>query len=514
MKFFFTLSTGFPGYPRKSYKYNLQSHKIKQSEHLTSVSMISGFEDINNDGHEEIMFKSYSHGNKLDSSYTLRSDSSLWLNVLDHEQNYLFEPVEIKVANSTLQVLPLKNNNEYTLIGNLHSAHKDITPSKLLVFSIKGELLREEILPDGDYDLHLNSNKNGFILFDMKSGKLDKLNSNLKSVSTKLLSSNSDLYTIDLNENKNKQWLNIPKDKSSFTIYSDSFDEGHSFDFKNFVTKPFFFGVRKTVAKNQLYVQNGDYYYLFNYDKNPYYYFKYLFYITIYLVVLGFVLINRKGQKIRIEKKRAIEKKIAELQIKNIKNQVDPHFVFNAINTISGLMLTDKKLKADEFICNFSEFMRGTLNNSNKIMCTIQEEVEFVEKYIQLQQVRFNKCFEYKITIDENVHVLEIIPKHVLYSYVENAIKHGLCTKQNGLLKINIEFKNNNLVLSIEDDGGGFNTVKKTQQNSTGNGMLIMEEMYALYAKLYKKRIKHKIEEVLNDKNEATGVKVTVSINR
>ncbi len=219
-----------------------------------------------------------------------------------------------------------------------------------------------------------------------------------------------------------------------------------------------------------------------------------------------------KGQNIRIEKKLVIEKEIAELQIKTIKNQVDPHFVFNAINTISGLILTDRKLEADEFICNFSEFMRGTLNNSNKITCTIQKEIAFVEKYIQLQQVRFNKCFEYKITIDKKVNLSEMIPKHVLYSYVENAIKHGVCTKQNGLLKISIEFINNNLVLCIEDNGGGFDAIKRTKKNSTGNGMLIMEEMYSLYAKLYKKRINHKIEEILNDEKVAIGVRVSVFI--
>ena len=121
------------------------------------------------------------------------------------------------------------------------------------------------------------------------------------------------------------------------------------------------------------------------------YIFKYVVYIGVFLIISGLVFLIMKLQKIRMQKQRAIEKEIAELQIKAIKNQVDPHFVFNAINTISEMTLTDNKLEADDFICRFSDFMRNTLQSSDKISTTLKEELEFSENFIKLQKIRYQE---------------------------------------------------------------------------------------------------------------------------
>ena len=509
---FFTITTGFAGCPRNTYNFNSKTNLIKKSAHLTNVSYITDLVDINNDGFEEVMFKSGSYGNKLDSLYTLRSDNSLWLNVLDHNLSFLFEPVEIKMPYSRLEVKSYTRNGEVKLICLLNSGQKETSKSKLMVYTNLGIFNSEKEIPTGLSQLFLNSKKDKFLLFNTENGLLKKLNFELKDQSINSLEPNSELFEIDINEDGKKEWLNIPLDKSHFTIYQEDFKNGLSFNFPNNEIKRIYFGIKKTTDGNQVFIQTGDYYYIFNYDKNPYFYFKYLFYVIIYLLVLGFVLISIKGQKIRNDKKLAIEKQIAELQIKTIKNQVDPHFVFNAINTISGLMLKDNKLEADEFICKFSGLVRTTLQNSDSIVCTLQEEIEYVEKYISLQQVRFNQRFKYQLEIDKKVNLQEVIPKHILYSYVENAIKHGLYAKENGLLKIGVQLKENKLVLTIEDNGGGFDTSKNTKRNSTGNGMLIMEKIYYLYFKLYKKKIKHIIKEIVNDQNIVAGVRVSVFI--
>lgn len=251
---------------------------------------------------------------------------------------------------------------------------------------------------------------------------------------------------------------------------------------------------------------------MYSYFKNPYYSFRFLIYLGVFFIIFGLVWLIAKGQKIRIEKKLAIENKIAQLQIKTIKNQVDPHFVFNAINTISEMMLTDDKLAADDFICKFSNLMRKTLQGSNKISHTLKEELEYVENFIQLQQIRFNYIFKYHINISKNINKSTKVPKHVLYSYVENAIKHGLSNKTNGILKITITHKNKNMYLTIEDNGYGLNKTTKTKLNSTGNGLLIMEQIYAMYFKLYKQKISHNLIEIIDGKKNIKGIKIEVII--
>jgi Histidine kinase len=227
----------------------------------------------------------------------------------------------------------------------------------------------------------------------------------LETLSVIPLEPNSELYEIDINNDGQNEWLNVPLDQSEFGLYQEGFKDMQSFDFPNSNIKSFYYGIIKTAQGNQLYIQKSEYYYTFNYFKNPYYYFKYLSYLIIYVLVLGFEFLIIKGQKIRTKKQRAMENEIVELQLKTIKNQVDPHFVFNAINTISGLMLTDKKLEADEFICNFSDLMRSTLQKSDKVFCSLQEEIDYVKKYIKLQQVRFNQQFKYQLKIESTINL-------------------------------------------------------------------------------------------------------------
>jgi len=321
------------------------------------------------------------------------------------------------------------------------------------------------------------------------------------------------LYQIDFNNDGKKEWFNISSNNKAVTIYQQNFDYPVSFKIPKAGLEHLYFGLKQIGEhKNDLYFQKGNEYFVYGYAQNPLYFIKYVFFLAVYLLVLSLVFLIIKGQKYREAKKIAIEKKIAELQIKTIKNQVDSHFVFNAINTISEMKLTDDKLAADDFICKFSDFMRQTLRQSDSISNTLEQELAYIENYLQLQIIRFINSFSYNIHIDKSVDKSILVPKHILFTYVENAVKHGLAKKQNGLLKINISKKNKTLLLSIEDNGGGIDKKNNTKLNSTGNGLLIMEKIYSLYTKLHNQKISHKLVEILDTDKKVKGVKIEVQI--
>ena len=237
------------------------------------------------------------------------------------------------------------------------------------------------------------------------------------------------------------------------------------------------------------------------------------FITLITLSTLGLILLILKRKLKQNKKRLAIEKEIAQLQIKTIKNQVDPHFVFNAINTISSMILSDEKLIADDFICKFSDLMRKTLNGSDKIAHTLKEELDYVETFIQLQQVRFNFSFDYEFNIDKLLNKETLVPKHVLYCYVENAIKHGISNNNNdGLIKIKAFEFEDGLKLIIENNGVGIENIKQKNKYSTGNGILIMEKIYNLYYKLYKKKITSNLVELKDENGFKKGFKVEVTL--
>ena len=507
----FSIFAGYSGNPRNVYKYNFGNNKITKSPHLTNVFDIKQIIDINNDGFKEIIISASSAGNKIDSVYTHRSDSSTWLTILDHNLNFLFDPIEFKVSYAGIKPIQFNNGNNYKLFTLINSSKSADYQSKLLIISTSGVILKEKQLPKENCNIYSNEKLNNFILFNRETGVATELDSNFNEIKKHNTSPNSYLFKVDIDKDGENEWLIKSMNNIDLSIYRNDFKGEISFKLPNIAKESIYFGLKEVEnSKDEIYFQKGYEFFVYKYYENPYYYFKYLFYLVIFLVINGLIWLIIKGQKLRTDKQLAVAKEINQLQIKAIKNQVDPHFVFNAINTISGLMINDDKFLANEFIGNFSDLMRSALQNSDKITSTLEEEINYVKKYILLQQVRFDQKFQYTITVAKTVDLKTIIPKYVLYTYVENAIKHGLLSKEKGLLKIEIYHQLDRLVLAVEDNGGGLKTLNK--KYSTGKGLLIMEEIYRLFAKFYKKKISHQIKEVKDVTDKVTGVRVEILI--
>ncbi len=178
------------------------------------------------------------------------------------------------------------------------------------------------------------------------------------------------------------------------------------------------------------------------------------------------------------------------------------------------MMLSEDKLEADRFICKFSELMRKTLHHSDKITYTLKDEIEYIENFIQLQKIRYCNRFDYLIDINANVKENMLVPKHFLYTYVENSIKHGLSKKnRDGLLKIYAYSKKNSTLFTIEDNGSGINKSEVMKPNSTGNGLVIMQHIFNLYSRITGKKISHSITDILDNESKKCGVKVEIILS-
>lgn len=136
-----------------------------------------------------------------------------------------------------------------------------------------------------------------------------------------------------------------------------------------------------------------------------------------------------------------INKMLAESQLMALRAQMNPHFVFNCLNSIQECIVTQKYGEASKYLNKFSKLFRMVLNNSGKKLVTLAEEKEVLELYLELEQMRFEKGFEYAITIDEKLDADEVlIPSMLVQPYVENALWHGLMHKE-GDRKLSIGFR-------------------------------------------------------------------------
>ncbi|RKN83528.1 tetratricopeptide repeat protein [Ulvibacterium marinum] len=187
----------------------------------------------------------------------------------------------------------------------------------------------------------------------------------------------------------------------------------------------------------------------------------------ISLAVIGLLLFHTMRQRLKNQKvvaakneevsKARLSEELQTLEMKALRAQMNPHFLFNSLNSINTMILNDENENASRYLSKFSKLVRLLLENSEQPMVSLKDEMDMLETYIQLEALRFNNKLEYQINIDEHIdQESTMLPSMVMQPFVENAIWHGLLHKDNkGLLTISITEEDNKLHCSIIDNGVG-----------------------------------------------------------
>lgn len=220
-----------------------------------------------------------------------------------------------------------------------------------------------------------------------------------------------------------------------------------------------------------------------------------------------------KAEQLRL----TFERELEQIKMKALQTQMNPHFLFNCLNSIRLFYLKNETEKADTYITKFSRLLRMILNNSRANFITLQEELDALRLYIEFEQMRFRNKFDFELNIDEeaNISNLKIQPM-IIQPFVENAIWHGLMqSDKKGKLSIDINKKNEQVVITVLDNGIGrqkANEIKKNQsQIHQSHGLNITRERIELMRKSSNQRINFKITDLFNSKNQAAGTKVEIT---
>ncbi len=178
----------------------------------------------------------------------------------------------------------------------------------------------------------------------------------------------------------------------------------------------------------------------------------------ILLFVLVWYLFTRKLEKLEKKQKQAIEKErmqkaLVASKLETLQSQMNPHFTFNALNSVQNLVLKGKKQEAYNYLTKFSSLLRESLLLSTKSFVYFDEELSLLEKYLELEKLRFRDGFSYEIIGAELIEDVKI-PTMIIQPFLENAIKHGLFHKLDGIGKIKIEFFQEKLFKCVITDNG------------------------------------------------------------
>jgi tetratricopeptide (TPR) repeat protein len=237
--------------------------------------------------------------------------------------------------------------------------------------------------------------------------------------------------------------------------------------------------------------------------------------LLILLVAFVFLRQARSNARRRISE---MNQKISEITQANLRQQMNPHFIFNTLNSIQYYMYQHDKIATNNYMTKFSSLMRKTLENSQYTSVSIRDELDALRLYLELETLRFKEKFDYSIRVDEEIDTLMYkIPTMLIQPYVENAICHGLINKaEKGYVNIDLRLQPDHILCIIEDNGIGREAAmeikQKKEENHSSLGTRITESRLQLVNSLYGTSMKIHYTDLKDNQGNPSGTQVEIQI--
>ncbi len=256
-----------------------------------------------------------------------------------------------------------------------------------------------------------------------------------------------------------------------------------------------------------------------NYNRNRLVFYAVLKWLGIIggIILVSFLLVWQR----RITLSRAKERH--ELEIRTLKSQMNPHFIFNSLSSIKGLVMIGDNTNAELYLSKFSKLIRELLESNTNEHLTIEEEIKILQGYLEMESLRFDSSFTYNLQLDDKIEATETyIPHFMIQPFVENAIWHGLLTKAvNRNLEIRFEYDTQKTIRCIVDDNGvgrKMSSQKEITFKKKSLALSFVKQRLELMSNIYKVKCSINIIDKTNSGHDSLGTKViiilpTITIN-
>lgn len=226
--------------------------------------------------------------------------------------------------------------------------------------------------------------------------------------------------------------------------------------------------------------------------------------LLLLLSILGYVLYKNKRDAEAQKKAAELKTKMAETELKALRSQMNPHFIFNSLNSISDYLSRNDVAKANDYLIKFSKLTRAILENSEKEMISLEDDLELLQLYVEIESLRLKNKLSYQVKIDKDIDVENtLVPPLLLQPFIENSIWHGIAHKQTaGEILVDIKKVNQKLVCTVDDNGVGRNHTGTEKGNSKSMGINITNSRLELINEI------HQVNGSIHFFDKAQGLRV------
>lgn len=515
----FSINAGFGLSPRKIFIYQPGTKTLHSFGYNYSVIEYFSSGDIDGDGIKEIFVSTRAPGN-IDSTYSDKlEDSYSRVLVINLQKDKNIQPLMERFGSPGLLRSFIGFCNQDTLIMALGQL-KNLDGPILYRFTNKGVFLDSIYIGLGDqeypwYFKELEKYEVDKPQIVDPDGRVYNVNacSGFEQIG-KVDPNWGNVSRIDLDED-GKDELIGRKGYSELIVYSSDLKHASRIDIAENPTslEQFHLSLLESKNGNEILLHNGSTLKSYRYELNPIFYARYPTVVVSLGMIFLFIFLIRGQQKKQWEKKLKKESKVNALQFQAISNQINPHFSFNLLTIIGHSIQASNKDTAYDILVKYSQLTRELIENSREILIPLERELEFTRKYLELQNIRLENTLDYKIEVDDQVDLLKKIPKMIIHTFVENALKHGLIPKaENRVLLIKLGANDSLIHIVIEDNGVGRERGKEAPVESTGQGLIIVKQIISLYYDLYRKQIRFTFTDLASEARSGTRVDLTIEV--
>lgn len=508
---YFVIRAGFALHPRRIYSLDISKKEIKASPSTGINFSAAEFVQFNDEW--IIVSGSFASNNCRDNFPYPYPDNCSYAILLDQQLNFMTEPIGISGAPASLSFLKtIQSENQTKLLFHYNAQARGDSASHFFTIDGLGNYAKLNSLHKASgscYPITINEHRHILINSNGEWSELDSEIKNKKQTSlSDLYNSYNSVIFVDINKDGAKEIVTKDIEKGLYYIFDSQVKNPVSFNLHNNKDWWYTFSTARDKHGNGILLAKGEKeYHLYHYHNNKWYWTKYPSYLTIYLLMFLFFHLVLKLQEKRLKQKQNIQKQISDLQLKNYRNQLDPHFAYNALNSIGSSILKEERLKAYDQFIHFSRLLGQVMDNSTEVFVPLKDELDFANKYLLFQKGRYPNLFDFNINISSEVDTTIHVPKMIIQGAVENSIKHGFYKqKEGGQIDISITSKENKTHIYILDNGIGIQAAQKAQTGNRGKGIGVMREQLQLLKKFYNYSASYKIIDLTETGRDGTSV--------
>ncbi len=518
----FSISAGFNLYPRKLYAYDLHNDTVIRSTYLANqIDMPSDlvFSDLDNDGTLEIVVGNFAPGNMKSFDKSSLHDHSSWLIILDHKLQIYAPPVEFKATPSYVFSHIIHSEGKTMVLSFFNNTSSNEQPSSISLYDPIQKIIIRQVFLDGYYHLRLIESKcsasNAVVynhkgeVFSIGSDLQLKQIGNLNKKTTQVI-----LAEIDVDGCGEKELILQDKEYKGFYVIRNDLTNPVFLSIPGEPANQFFKAIelRRNYQTYGLALQIEDNSYKISYKKNRLHMLRWTVYLSIFILLATTYQLSLTYFRNQLKKDYEKDKLIAELKLKSIRNQLDPHFTFNALNTIASALYKEDNKTAYTYFAKFSKLMRTSMLYSDKIVRLLNEEIDFTLQYLEIEKFRFRNKFNYEFDVDQDVDLTCEVPRMIIQTYADSAIANGLMHRvDGGMLLIAIKEHADHLEIRVTDNGVGIEKSKEYNKEKAFKSAKLMDEFIDLINGMNTSKISVKMYD-LKENDVVAGTEVLIVI--